>query len=97
MWEHLRFSNRLLQFNSRNILYLLKCKVGNHDLGVKRLKYTFPSSLMTIKVNLNLSEKENRTPNRGAFIPITAKVLINGKSIWLKFVKFTYILKKGKC
>ena len=67
---------------------------------LERLKQSFTFGLIIIRVNTDLFKKENRMYHKSAFIhtmyKIGTKVLIIGKLIYLRSVKRTNNLKKGK-
>ena len=67
---------------------------------LERLKQSSVLDLITIKVNTDIFEKENRMCHRKVFIDImfktTTKVLMIGMSLYLRSVKLTSNLKKGK-
>ena len=67
---------------------------------LERLKQSSAFCLIIIKVNTNLSEKENRMYHKNVFIhimhKIATKVLMIGKSLYLRSVNRTNKLKKGE-
>ena len=67
---------------------------------LERLKQSSTFGLIIIKVNIDLFEKGNRMYHKSVFIhtmyKIATKVLMIGKSLYLRIMKCTNSLKKEK-
>ena len=89
-----------LNCNSEKVLYLLRCKICDDTpyVGKAKTKFRFRFNNYKIKYRSFRKGKQN-VPQKSFhshYVQVSTKVLMIGKSFYLRSVKRTNNLKKGK-